>query len=160
MLIALAILLIVSAFAGILLILTSACGIYHMDPELEAIELQEQAAWLEEYNNKKKNKKRSLFTGFSFLFISSRSFQKLLLDHSQRTQRSRQKCGQSAVYRKRQRVRRIHGSCDRIALTGIRHTGTCSGRTARILRIRCRRILFSFSLALSVHLRQFHIRIF
>ena len=60
MLIALAILLIVSAFAGILLILTSACRIYHMDPEQEAIELQEQAAWLEEYNNKKKNKKRSL----------------------------------------------------------------------------------------------------
>lgn len=54
MLIALAILLIVSAFAGILLILTSACRIYHMDPELEAIELQEQAAWLEEYNKKKK----------------------------------------------------------------------------------------------------------
>ncbi len=51
---------IVLAFAGITLILISACRIYHMDPELEAIELQEQAAWLEEYNNKKKNKKRSL----------------------------------------------------------------------------------------------------
>lgn len=59
MLIALAILIVVSSFADILLILTSACRIYHMDPELEAIELQEQAAWLEEYN-KKKNKKRSL----------------------------------------------------------------------------------------------------
>lgn len=58
MFITLAILLIVLAFAGITLILTSACRIYHMDPELEAIELQEQAAWLEEYNNKKK--KRSL----------------------------------------------------------------------------------------------------
>lgn len=60
MFIALAILLIVLAFAGITLILISSCRIYHMDPELEAIELQEQAAWLEEYNNKKKNKKRSL----------------------------------------------------------------------------------------------------
>lgn len=60
MFIALAILLIVRAFADITLILISACKIYHMDPELEAIELQEQAAWLEEYNNKKKNKKRSL----------------------------------------------------------------------------------------------------
>lgn len=60
MFIALAILLIVLAFAGITLILISACRIYHMDPELEAIELQEQAAWLEEYNNKKINKKRSL----------------------------------------------------------------------------------------------------
>lgn len=60
MFIALAILLIVLAFAGITLTLISACRIYHMDPELEAIELQEQAAWLEEYNNKKKNKKRSL----------------------------------------------------------------------------------------------------
>lgn len=60
MFIALAILLIVLAFAGITLILISTCRIYHMGPELEAIELQEQAAWLEEYNNKKKNKKRSL----------------------------------------------------------------------------------------------------
>lgn len=69
MFIALAILLIVLAFVSIILILISACRIYHMDPELEAIELQEQAAWLEEYNNKKKQKEKPVNRLLFFIYL-------------------------------------------------------------------------------------------